>query len=443
MAKYPQGNFTVINNETGRALRVRLGISKEIRDHKEGTDYLQHVTEKPTLQLGEADNSPATVWWHSTIEDSQQIVSYAVGEYQNIGDYCVWMHAETSSTDLFNAIEAFQNRLDDMPTDVRSRLAPLIPAEWAAVQARNRAADAESDWLRELEEARAYADAEQEAWTGQDDPPSTEDLAALRSYRYAVASETAPRLETINDVMRALGISDAAKLIRVLKTARPNSPIEMHQKVLALLTPQERKAAININWAAVKRLDGDPRLPKVKARAQELLPAVKERRAAAALAAIPEDDLSQWHHNCAVRKVRGEQALFRFTNRNYDTSEDKRIVAALDAYLKAAADEGVTAPVIASNATTRMDGCGGSRSGSSTYGWIYDGTYIYGSDSETVPAERTYWTDEGGYLVGKPKGGPGQTWSIKPWTPSKSAGTSRSDIALTGLFGPISRALGL
>ncbi|MEV6425557.1 hypothetical protein [Streptomyces sp. NPDC051662] len=31
------------------------------------------------------------------------------------------------------------------------------------------------------------------------------------------------------------------------------------------------------------------------------------------------------------------------------------------------------------------------------------------ADSKTVPSERTYWTDDNGYLVGKNKGGPGQT----------------------------------
>ncbi|MFD8795121.1 hypothetical protein [Streptomyces vinaceus] len=48
--------------------------------------------------LGEPDGSPATVWWFSTIDDAaerrpfSQIVSHAVGEYQNIGNHCcVWL----------------------------------------------------------------------------------------------------------------------------------------------------------------------------------------------------------------------------------------------------------------------------------------------------------------------------------------------------------------
>lgn len=444
MTRYPQGNFTIVNNETGRALRVRLGETKDVSDHKEGTVYLQYVTEKPYLQLGEADNSPATVWWYSTShEDSRQIVSYAVGEYQNIGDYCVWMHASTNMRDVFDARKAFENRLNDMPADVQGRLAPLIPAEWAALRARRRADRAESEWFQEQEEARALGDAEQEAWAEQDSPPGPEDLAALRSYRYAVADQAAPYLVVMNAVMKALGTSDPAELA-VLFATKPEHLDTSRQHALSLLSPKEREKALGIDWAALNRLDADSRASKVEARARELLSAVKERRAAAALAAIPTEDLRKWHSYCAFRKAHGEKGIIRFTNDHYDTTEDKRIVAGLDAYLEAAAKEGIVPPVIASDAPTRLYGCGASRGEGSTYGWTYDGTYIYGADSKTVPSERTYWTDEDGYLVGKPKGGPGQTWSIKPWTPSKPpAGISRSDIALTGLFGPIGRALGL
>ncbi|MGX4695192.1 hypothetical protein [Streptomyces sp. JNUCC 63] len=53
-----------------------------------------------------------------------------------------------------------------------------------------------------------------------------------------------------------------------------------------------------------------------------------------------------------------------------------------------------------------MRGCGDSRSTGNTCRWVYDGTYIYGADSKTAAVERTYWTDDNGYLVGKNKGGP-------------------------------------
>ncbi|MFJ9079471.1 hypothetical protein ACIRO3_30175 [Streptomyces sp. NPDC102278] len=75
--------------------------------------------------------------------------------------------------------------------------------------------------------------------------------------------------------------------------------------------------------------------------------------------------------------------------------------------------------------------------------WAYDGTHIYGADSKTVPTERTYWTDEAGYLVGKSKGGPAQAWTLAAWKPAQ---TQQPDpvraIALTGLFGPIAGFLG-
>ncbi|MFD4022257.1 hypothetical protein ACFWRV_01885 [Streptomyces sp. NPDC058576] len=439
MAKYPEGNFTIVNNETGRAVRVRLGDTHNVSDHKEGTAYLQYVTEKPTLRLSEADNTPATVWWHSTIKDSQQIVSYAVGEYQNIGDYCVWMYAQTNSSDRFNTQKAFKDRLNDMPADVRSRLAPLIPAEWTTVRDRFRARRAKR--MQFEERGKALADAELEAWNGQDDPPSAGDLATLRTYRFAVADGSSPDWLELQAVMYEVGTDQVEKLL-VLPEAQVELLSEGARHALHMLFSIMKKVP-SIDWKTVERLENDPRAAKVAARAAELLPGFEERRAAAALAAIASDDLREWHSQCAFRKTFGEDAGFHFTDGEFDTPEDKRIVAALDAYLKAAAKERVIPPVIASNAATELDGCGASRGQESTYGWTYDGTYIYSSDSKTVSYERTYWTDENGYLVGKPKGGPGQTWSIKKWTPTKSGGPSRSDIALTGLFGPIGRALGL
>ncbi|MFF5809484.1 hypothetical protein [Streptomyces sp. NPDC012746] len=128
-----------------------------------------------------------------------------------------------------------------------------------------------------------------------------------------------------------------------------------------------------------------------------------------------------------------------------DISEAKRIGAAQDAYLEAAAKEGIVVPpATVSDSATYMYGCGARRESGKTYAWTYDGTHIYGADSETVPCERTYWTDTDGYLVGRPKGGAGQTWSIVKWTPTKpKPGTSPTDAALTGLFGPIANILGI
>ncbi|MFJ7631134.1 hypothetical protein ACIQZN_32135 [Streptomyces sp. NPDC097595] len=442
MAKYPEGNFTIVNNETGRALRVQLGRTRDASYHRVGTHYLQYVTEAPTLQLGEADNSPATVWWYSTShEDSRQIVSYAVGEYQNIGDYCVWM--STNPGGNFVDVEAFRDRLNDMPVDVRSRLAPLIPTEWTALRARRRASDADTDEYKARERMRALGDAEQEAWMGEDNPPSAGDLAALHRYRSAVAEETAPFLGLLKDVMKRLKVEEVGQLLSLLAAEDADHLSEEQKDALLLLPEEMRKGMADIDWAVVERLDADPRTSKVIERTHELLPALLERRAAAALAAAPLDDLLRWHNACALRKANKSTSVIRFTDPDHITTEDRRITAALDAYLKAAAVEDLVLRVIVSGAPTRLYGCGASRGAGSTYGWTYDGTYIYGSDSKTVPSEQTYWTDEDGHLLGKPKGGPGQTWSIKPWAPSKSAEISRFDIALTGLFGPIGRALGL
>ncbi|MFK0235324.1 hypothetical protein [Streptomyces vinaceus] len=59
-----------------------------------------------------------------------------------------------------------------------------------------------------------------------------------------------------------------------------------------------------------------------------------------------------------------------------------------------------------------------------------------------MPSDRTYWTDDGGYLVGKSKGGPGQTWTLAAWKPPSRQADPVKAIALTGLFGPIADLLG-
>ncbi|MFI0960610.1 hypothetical protein ACH4S8_04180 [Streptomyces sp. NPDC021080] len=96
MSKLPAGNFTIVNDETGRCVRVRLGRAKDVSDWKEGAKYLLSVTDKPSLELGTPDGSPSTAWWFSTFDDGgqpyNQFVSYAVGEYQNIGNQPKALH---------------------------------------------------------------------------------------------------------------------------------------------------------------------------------------------------------------------------------------------------------------------------------------------------------------------------------------------------------------
>ncbi|WP_042804706.1 hypothetical protein [Streptomyces sp. C] len=423
MSTIPEGNFTIVNNETGRAVRVRLGRTSDVSDHKEGTKYLQYVTGKPTLELGEADNSPATVWWHN---GSEQIVSHAVGEYQNIGDHCVWLHASTEREmdDLFDTNRAFTNRLDDMPADLRDRLAPLIPAEWPTIQERRRAERDSQPWIQAREKGRAGAEAELEAWAAEDNPPSATDLTVLRAYRLGIAEETGLTLAEMKELSQ---MSDYEQQ-RMMRTYSPAK-----QEAL-------RKGIDKQMMEVVERLERDPRAHQVRVRASNLLPEILERRAAAQ-AATPHNNLHAWHSQCAYRKVTG--GAIRFTSPHYETDEDQRIAAALDTYLEAAAKEGIVPPVIAADSTTRVHGCGAIRYTGATYGWTYDGTYIYGADSKTVPSEQTYWTDADGYLVGRPKGGKGQTWSIVKWTPTPRPGTDVSEAALTGLFGPIGNMLGI
>jgi len=297
MPTFPDGNFTIVNNETGRCVRVRLGRTQDVSGWKAGTKYLQSITGEPDLELGEPDGSAATAWWFSTIHDGverrpfNQIVSHAVGEYQNIGDYCVWLDINWFPTadDRNRAADEFRRTLDDMPPDLKEKLAALPP---------------EAFW----EEAQ-------------------EQLGA--------------------------GASLAQKL--------------------------------------------------------EL-----------------------WHVYCAS-----------VTFPEHHVEEDHDGVEAAQSYMDAAAEAGFHRPEVeAGRTSTRMYGCGARREKDSTYRWAYDGTHIYGADSKTVPAERTYWTDEGGSLVGRSKGGPGQTWTLATWKPSQTQRDPVKAVALTGLFGPIAGLLG-
>lgn len=142
---FPSGNFTIVNNATGRAVRVRLGESVDVSDHKEGMKYLLSVTEPPRLELGPADGTPATVWRYHTAHDDlerqpfNQVVSHAVGEYQSIGDYCVWLDTEAglATTGLTEPEvarrEELLKKLEAAPQEVRAKLDALVPSLWATI----------------------------------------------------------------------------------------------------------------------------------------------------------------------------------------------------------------------------------------------------------------------------------------------------------------------
>ncbi|MFI8974364.1 hypothetical protein ACIGO9_15865 [Nocardia asteroides] len=147
MANFPNGNFTITNNNTGRCLRVRLGATATSADHKEGTSYFTHVTTKPWLELGPDDGSIATAWYfhtgYDTVErkDFNQIVSVAVRDLQNIGNHCVWMNAgdltwNDGDPDDSEAYWAARDaRTEDRKKYLEEFLAARLPKEWPTSQA--------------------------------------------------------------------------------------------------------------------------------------------------------------------------------------------------------------------------------------------------------------------------------------------------------------------
>ncbi|MFE3618440.1 hypothetical protein, partial [Streptomyces anulatus] len=330
----------------------RLGRTHDVSDHRLGTKYLQTVTEDPTLTLGPADNSPATAWWFHSSRDSlerrpfDQIANFAVSEYQNIGNLCVWMHSDprTEEEDRERTVEVFVDKLNRMPAELREKLGTLISEEWKALDA---------------------------------------------------------------EVSRA-----AQQLWRRKKLPEPviRDEVEMLNEWHKLCAGLAFRGADGIYLADINDV-------KEQAREQRMIFDDDEDVDSAAVAPQAEWDKAEW---------------------------DKRVIAALRAYLDEAAKEGIAPSPFTSASRTRMFGCGAKRGKGATYRWAYDGTYIYGSDSETVPSERTYWTDHNGQLVGKHKGVPGQTWTIAPWKPTPAQAESDvSAILLTGLFGPIGSVLGL
>ncbi|MFF0488049.1 hypothetical protein ACFYTQ_03415 [Nocardia sp. NPDC004068] len=317
MANFPNGSFTITNNDTGRCLRARLGTTHDVSDHKEGTKYLQYITDEPWLELGEPDGSIATAWHLDTGAERfggprNQITSTAVRDLQNIGDFCVWFHTGRTFTD------GEEDTADDYEDRAR--------AQHKAKRNRSRAR------RRYLEE---YIDS---------------------------------------------------------------------------LVPKK--------WAAAQKT------------------------------------LDRWEHWCGVYDYRrssdNEDAFWDDCAKHGPgtiTGDDRTaVVKAIQAYAREAAKDGVH---IASEwgpaaMGSRLWGNGGTRGGGSNYGWATDGTHIYAADDKTVSPDTSYWTDLDGQLVGRPKGEPGQNWTIAAWTPpAKPTGPSREQILLTGLFGGVGRALGI
>ncbi|MFB6951297.1 hypothetical protein ACFCXP_16865 [Streptomyces niveus] len=338
------------------------------------------VTAKPILELGSADGTPQTAWWFSTINDPverqpfNQIVSYAVGEYQNIGNHCLWMYSN-EFTDLAAAHEVFQTRLNGMSANVQRKLAPLIPTVLTDSIAESRRLELELSPPREqtdAEKRRTFLEAEIEAYEADEDPPEGDALAV---YRQLMESE--------------LAADEAGE--------EPDRRWSSHLKELK------------------EELHANPRRDRVLDRAKEVwLRLGTERQEREWREKNREIATKEWHDFCA----RYLASKGRVKSSEHDAEMTKAMAAAAQPYLDAAAKEGTTLAFDASGATTDMYGCGAERGRGATYRWEYDGTYIYGADSKTVSSERTYWTDDDGSLLGKPKGGAGQTWTLTSWKPA-------------------------
>ncbi|MFD4351463.1 hypothetical protein ACFWPX_02830 [Nocardia sp. NPDC058518] len=131
MAGFPNGDFTITNNDTGRCLRARLGKSTDLSHYKEGTKYLLQRTAPPELELGDADGSMACAWYLETSYDRSdagprnQIVNVAVRDLQNIGNHCVGARANGSyAGDALTRRVAFARAIRER------RLAATMPAAW-------------------------------------------------------------------------------------------------------------------------------------------------------------------------------------------------------------------------------------------------------------------------------------------------------------------------
>ncbi|MGW1520730.1 hypothetical protein [Streptomyces sp. NPDC002287] len=396
MSKFPEGNFTIVNNETGRAVRVHLGLVKD-GYYTMGIKSLQTLPERTSLNLGAADNTPAAAWYLDTVNGISKITSFAIAEYERIGHHCLWMSTseDTDSEDADGKVrertrKTFWNKLNDAPVDLRKKLDPLIPQEWTAIQAQRRASKQALRQFRSEEEHFARVDAEVQAWAEDTEPLSAQQLIVHRAVREGRGGGDGTDPETYDRFQ---------SLVR-----------ELDVDVEAL----------------VREIESEPRAARVLARVEELLPAVLERRRAEAVASIPAQDIWAWNELCVAVRLDGATAIFanlavetdeEESDEEEDTGRDTNLNAAVNAYLEEAARGGIVPQPVTTAAQTEMRGNRASRYEGSTYNWTYDGTYIYSSGSQSLPAERTYWTDEDGYLVGKTKGGAGQTWTIKKWTP--------------------------
>ncbi|MFG3350271.1 hypothetical protein ACGF1Z_35100 [Streptomyces sp. NPDC048018] len=466
MTDFPSGPFTIVNQETGRAVRVRLGRTVDHSYHQLGTKYLLGRTDPPGVELGPADGSPATRWYYRPHEDALerqpyfQLASSAVRDLQNIGEYCVWMHGNPSAEaeERHWRRKQFANLLGDVPDDLARTLVALIPEKWTAVAEKEYTAELAA-WekegepllkgLKSLNARQATAleklRTQQAAMLGK--LRANHDMlwkayeAHPRAIGTTIVGNEPQRPRTREEVLDALeqpllwGTQRVERIERQMEQAPP-------EKQAALL---ERQVAALEMWSVTEVRDnlknigvdaqflGD--FERVYQSERELVLALKaESPTRAWQLRAPLRGVARWNAGCAWLALYDADGL---------RASDREHVEAMRTYVAAAEKGGVTVPPGRVSAGTTMYGCGAKRYKGSTYRWVFDGTHIYAADSTTLPSQATYWTDEEGALVGKAKGGPGQKWTLAKVeeAPTRPSGqTAAEAVFFTGLFGPITAA---
>ncbi|MET7344643.1 hypothetical protein [Streptomyces sp. NPDC005547] len=459
MSKFPSGPFTIVNQETGRCLRVRLGETVDHSDYRLGTKYLLSRTYPPSLELGPADGTKATAWYYRYHDDSlerqpfNQIASSAVSDLQNIGDYGVWMYSDEPTAGRENAFlrERFTSMLNDATGDASKRLQALIPEEWTAQAAQDYAAQLAS-WKRagrHFEGEVARLNGRQAALLEVLRSQHGELLEAFKAQAGALAEEIKADPWMVRNNAHT-PTKESLQNFAEEMLLRGTAFVQQLEKEMELAEPQEQMALLKEQVQAME-MSGATRLTTwfkdftLPATLQKALDEARstERDLVAALEAetpvrawqrrAPLKGVAKWNASCAHLAFHGADRL---------DATDKKFVETMSAYLAAAAKDGISKPVSTVASRTGMYGCGAKRYEGSTYRWDYDGTYITASDSQTVPWERTYWTDDNGRLVGKAKGNPGQKWTIAPYKePAETPDVP--DLFLTGMFGPLASILRL
>ncbi|MFE1790878.1 hypothetical protein ACFW7J_21190 [Streptomyces sp. NPDC059525] len=367
---FPEGKFTIVNDDTGRCVRVRLARTQTTTEVNDKAKFVRYVTGKPSLELGPVDNTAATAWWFSTIEGRDgpynQIVSHAVDEYQNIGSYCVWMYRQAVDP-LTAAKDAYRDVLFSLTGDTKKELDKLIPERLLPPQA-----DQRIFHQTEVEiYAASYAEAAATAWAQDEDP--------IGAGQFAIAHAFAKRMSNETDDIE---------------------PSAAEKEVLDAMAAEPRATRVNERMAALH--------PEIMARLKS--EGIETEQTATAK--------HQWYINCASAHYEP------------DGASDEAI-----AFNAAAAAAGIQAPELSSftSARTGMYGCGADSSNdTSAYRWWFENGHIYGGSDMTQSGDSLFWTDDNGRLVGRPKGSPGQKWTVTKWTPSE--GTDPDDVG-TGLYG--------